>query len=67
MTKPQRVLADAKESLVCATKIVARLGEGCALTPAVDISSLRTAANQARQAAQQLDQLVGMLDVALGD
>lgn len=66
MKRTERALVDAQESLHCATKITGRMGEA-PLNPHNDISALRTAANQARQAAQQLDQLVGMLEATFGD
>ncbi len=60
MNKQERQLAYAQEALRSAALIVGSL-EGTGIAKS-DLSSIRTAANQARQATQALDILFGMLD-----
>lgn len=66
-TRKTRILGDTEDALCASSRIVTRLilgtrdHNGHELV-SDDLHALRTAANQARQAAQYLDNLCGMLE-----
>lgn len=56
----QRLIDDAYNSIAAAHKIVDRLHSRVTIDDAFDVQSLRNASSQARQAAQELDVLIGV-------